>query len=410
MLDWDKWQEILDTILKNKLRTFLTGFSVAWGIFMLIVLLGSGQGLSNGIDYQFRDDAVNSIWIYPGQTSMPYKGLKPGRRVRFTNQDYEDIRDQIEGVEYITSRFYVRGSVTVSYKDRYGDFDIRSVHPDHKYLERTIVTEGRFLNDLDIKEYRKTTAIGQAVKDALFKDEPAIGKNIKINGIAFKVVGIYEDEGPMSERERIYLPISTAQRTFNGANQVAQIMLTTGNADLEKTQTMAQTVNERLADRHDFALEDRRAVYVSNNYEQFQEVMGLIGGIRAFVWVVGIGTILAGMVGVSNIMLITIRERTKEIGIRKALGATPWSIVSLILQESVFITAVAGYVGLVLGVFTLEFASGQLPDSDFFLNPSVNLGIAVYATMLLVAAGTIAGFFPALRAARIRPIEALRDE
>jgi putative ABC transport system permease protein len=410
MLDWDKWQEILDTIRKNKLRTFLTGFSVAWGIFMLIVLLGSGQGLSNGIDYQFRDDAVNSLWIYPGQTSLPYKGLGPGRKVQFTNEDYREIRDQVDGVEHITSRFYVRGAVNVSYKDRYGDFNIRSVHPDHKYLERTIVTEGRFLNDLDIKEFRKTTAIGQAVKDALFKDEPAIGKNIKINGIAFKVVGVYEDEGPMSERERIYLPISTAQRTFNGANRVAQIMLTTGDADLETTQDMARMVNEKLADRHDFALEDKRAVYVSNNYEQFQEVMGLISGIRAFVWVVGIGTILAGMVGVSNIMLITIRERTKEIGIRKALGATPWSIVSLILQESVFITAVAGYIGLVLGVFTLEFAAGQLPDSDFFLNPSVDLSIAIYATVLLIAAGATAGFFPALRAARIRPIEALRNE
>jgi len=409
MLDLDKWQEILDTIGKNKLRTFLTGFSVAWGIFMLIVLLGSGQGLSNGVQFQFRDDAVNSIWIRSGQTSIPHKGLQPGRQVRFTNDDYEELKNAVDGVEHITSRFYLSGTTTVSYGKEHGTFDIRSVHPDHKYLENTIVTEGRFLNENDVEQYRKTTSIGRLVKEALFKNEPALGEYIKINGIAFKVVGIYEDLGPESENERVYIPISTAQRTFNGANRVHQIMLTTGTASLEQTQAMAKEINRKLAQQHSFAIEDRRAVFINNINEAFARVMNLMSGIRLFVWVIGIGTILAGVVGVSNIMMIVVRERTKEIGVRKALGATPWSIVSLILQESIFITSVAGYIGLVLGVAVLELASGNL-NADFFKNPEVDLRVAIYATLLLVLAGTAAGMFPAVKAAGVRPIEALRDE
>jgi putative ABC transport system permease protein len=410
MFDLDKWQEIFDTIGHNKLRTFLTGFSVAWGIFMLVVLLGSGEGLANGIEYQFRDDAINSIWIRPGQTSVPHKGLQPGRSVQFTNEDHAETKADIPGVEYITSRFYIRGNVTVSYGKETGDFSVRSVHPGHRYVENTIVTEGRFLNDLDVSRHRKVTAIGELVKQSLFKEESALGKYVKVNGIAFKVVGVFEDAGNENEMELIYLPISTAQRTFNGSNRIAQFMVTTGEAGLEETQQMAEAIRAQLAVRHNFSEDDERAVFVSNINESFQRFVNLMDGIRMFVWVVGIGTILAGVVGVSNIMLIVVRERTKEIGIRKALGATPWSIVSLILQESVFITAVAGYIGLVLGVAVLELASGNLPENDFFRNPAVDLQLAGAATVLLVLAGTLAGLFPARRAAAILPIEALRDE
>jgi putative ABC transport system permease protein len=409
MFDLDKWQEIVDTIGKNRLRTFLTGFSVAWGIFMLIVLLGSGEGLSNGIQYQFRDDAVNSIWIRPGQTSVPYKGLQPGRQVQFTNEDHAELATAVDGVEHITSRYYLRGQTTVSYKKEYGNFNVRSVHPGHRYLENTKVIEGRFLNEQDVDGYRKTAAIGKRVEDGLFKGESSIGKYLKVNGIAFKVVGVFDDDGPESESEMVYIPISTAQRTFGGANHVHQIMLTTGDADLEKTRAMASEITRRLAQRHRFSIEDRRAVFVSNINERFAEVMGLMSAIRLFVWVVGIGTILAGVVGVSNIMMIVVRERTKEIGVRKALGATPWSIVSLILQESVFITAIAGYIGLVLGVGVLELVSGKL-NADFFRNPEVHLPVAINATLLLVLAGTAAGLVPAIKAARVKPIEALRDE
>jgi putative ABC transport system permease protein len=378
---------------------------------MLIVLLGSGEGLANGIRYQFRDDAINSIWIYPGQTSLPHKGMQPGRRVQFTNQDYDYVSDGLDGAVHTTARFYIRGSVTVAYKNESDSFDVRSVHPGHLHVENTIITEGRFINDLDIQRYRKTVVIGRLVKDALFKGAPALGEYIKINGIAFRVVGVFEDVGNDSEMRQIYLPISTAQRAFNGSNRVRQIMLTTGEADVATTEGMSEEIREHMATQHRFAVEDQRALFVNNNNLRFKQFVDLMTGIRAFVWVIGIGTILAGVVGVSNIMMIVVRDRTKEIGIRKALGATPWSIVSLILQESVFITAVAGYIGLVLGVGVLELVSKNLPDSlEFFKNPAVDLRIAIYATLLLVAAGTVAGLFPARRAARIRPIQALRNE
>jgi putative ABC transport system permease protein len=224
------------------------------------------------------------------------------------------------------------------------------------------------------------------------------------------VVGVFEDVGSEGEMQQIYLPITTSQRTFNGGNRIHQFMVTTGDAGLAESERIAAEIRAGLAERHRFAENDERAVSVSNLNEFFQRYLGVIKGIRIFVWVIGVGTILAGVVGVSNIMLIVVRERTQEIGIRKALGATPWSVVSLILQESVFITSIAGYVGLVLGVATLELLSGLLPANDFFRSPGVDLQLAVGATALLVLTGTLAGLFPARRAAAVRPIEALRDE
>ena len=394
MFSLDSWQEILDTVRKNKLRTLLTGFSVAWGIFMLIVLLGSGNGLANGIEYQFRDDAINSLWIRSGQTSLPHEGHRPGRKVQFTNQDYDQIKSAVDGVEHTTSRYYVR-SPTVTRGKETANYNVRAVHPGHLYVENTIITEGRYINDLDVAQFRKVAVIGELVQ---------------INGVAFKVVGVFKDEGGQGEMETIYLPVSTAQRTYGGANRVAQIMVTTGDADLEESERIAEEIRTRLAARHNFALDDQRAVFISNNLRQFQRFVNLMGGIRLFVWVIGIGTILAGVVGVSNIMMIAVQERTKEIGIRKALGATPRSIIGLILQESVLITGVAGYIGMVLGIGLLELTSKHMPSSDFFANPSVDFKIAVYATLLLVLAGALAGSFPARKAARIRPIEALHDE
>lgn len=409
MFDPDKWQEILETIGKNRLRTLLTGFSVAWGIFMLIVLLGSGTGLTHGIEWQFRDDAVNSIWVYAGRTSVPYRGLKPGRAVRFTNEDYRDVVNSVGGVEHATARYYLSGTTRANYKKQFGTFDVRSVHPGHRYLENTLIDEGRFLNDLDIDRRRKVAVIGQRVADALFKEEPPLGKYLQLNDIAFKVVGTFHDVGPEQESEKIYIPISTAQRLFNGGNRVHQFMFTTGEAELQQTTEMAEDVRRELAQRHRFSLDDSRAVSVYNSNERFAKFLGLMRAIRAFIWIVGLGTILAGVVGVSNIMLITVRERTQEIGVRKALGATPWSIVSLVLQESVLITSVAGYLGLVLGVVALELMSKNI-EHEIFRRPEVNLQVAFAAVALLVVAGTAAGLAPAIKAARIRPIEALRDE
>ncbi|HZE88659.1 MAG TPA: ABC transporter permease [Verrucomicrobiae bacterium] len=410
MFDTDTWQEIFSIIRSNKLRSALTAFSVAWGIFMLIVLLGSGQGLSHGIEYQFRDDAINSIWVFPGQTSLPYKGLKPGRRVQLTNEDYDGLAAGVDGVDHITSRFYIKGTLVVRYRDQTTSFDVRCVHPDHLYFEQTIVTEGRFLDPLDISERRKVACLGVRVVKALFKDEPPIGREIQINGVSFKVVGVFTDEGGENEQEKIYVPISTAQRAFGGANNVNQIFMTTGTEPLPKTEAMAKEVHGRLAGKHSFSDDDTRAVFVNNNNEQFDRFTKLMRAIRAFVWVVGLGTILAGVVGVSNIMMIAVRERTREIGVRKALGATPWSVVSLILKESILITSAAGYAGLVLGIAVLEIAARLLPKDGYFIRPEVDLSVAIEATILLVLAGAVAGFFPARRAGSLRPVEALRSE
>lgn len=410
MFDLDTWQEIFETLSRNKLRTLLTGFAVAWGIFILVILLGSGTGLAHGIEYQFRDDAINSIWVNGGTTSVPFAGLQPGRSVQLTNQDFDAVAREVPGVEHITGRFMIPGASTVRYGSEYGNFTLRAVHPAHRYLEKTTIIDGRYLNDLDIREHRKVAVIGLLVEQALFKGAPGIGREIEINGIAFKVVGVFDDEGSEQEREMIHLPLSTAQRTFNGQNRIRQILFTTGEADLAASQRMAESTRQLLAETHDFDPEDRRALFINNNVENFQRFVGLMTGIRAFIWVVGIGTLLAGVVGVSNIMLIAVKERTREIGIRKAIGATPGSIVALVLQESVLITACAGYLGLVLGIGVLEVVSRLMPKADFFRNPEVDLQVAISATVLLVVAGAIAGFFPARAAAAIRPIEALRDE
>jgi putative ABC transport system permease protein len=410
MLDVDTFQEILDTVRKNKLRTLLTGFSVAWGILMLVVLLGSGQGLSHGVEYGFRDDATNSIWMRSGQTSKPYRGMRPGRNVQFTNEDHENIRTGIRGVEHITSRFFIRGNLTVAYGSETSSFNVRSVHPDHQFLEKTIIREGRFINDLDLREFRKVAVIGERVQAQLFKGRPAMGEYIEVNGIPFRVVGIFTDDGNENELEVIYLPITTAQRTFNGANRVAMIMMTVGDATVEESKAIADELRNSIAERHDFDPEDQRAVSISNAVVQFQRFVNLMGGIRMFVWVIGVGTLLAGVVGVSNIMMIAVKERTKEIGIRKALGATPWSVMSLVLQEAVLVTAIAGYFGLVAGVAVLELMSRAIKGVEMFRDPEVDFRVALAATGLLVLAGAAAGFLPSRRAAAVRPVEALRDE
>ena len=410
IIDRDKWQEIFSTINKNKLRTFLTGFSVAWGIFMLIILLGSGRGLQNGVQHQFADDAVNSLWVYQGRTTKPYKGTNAGRRIQFTNTDVQNTRRLDKHIDHISGRFYV-GSKTMSYKNNYGSYDIRAVNPGHKYIENTQITEGRFLNPLDMKNFSKVVVIGEAVRKDLFKNglDP-LGKYVKVGNIPFKVIGVFTDAGGRGEMRKVYMPVSTAQRVFNGGNRLDQIMFTVGNATLAQTKTIEKKLRTEYAQVHHFDPTDQNAIRISNDLDEYKKVMNLFLGIRIFIWIIGIGTIIAGIVGVSNIMMIVVKERTKEIGIRKALGATPRSIIGLILLESVVITSLAGYIGLMAGVGLMELVNKFMPPSDFFRNPEANLSIALTAMALLVIAGAIAGFIPAKKAASIKPIEALRDE
>lgn len=413
MFDLDKWQEIFSTIRKNKLRTFLTGFSVAWGIFILIVLLGAGKGLENGIHSNFDADAANSIWISPGQTSKPYNGIQPGKYVEFTNEDYERLISENKNLERISSRYNIRGNDQISYKNEYGSFGINTVHPDMEFIENSFPIKGRFINNIDIEKRRKVAVIGDLVEEALCKNgKSPIGEYIKIRGVPFKVVGIYsENSNSDGERRRVYIPISTAQMVFSGGNTVNSIALTVSDMTDEESEQFEENLRNSFASNHNFDKEDDRAIFIQNNLDNIKEFRNAFQGIRLFIWIIGIGTIIAGVVGVSNIMLIVVKERTKEIGIRKAIGATPWSIVSSILQESILITSFAGYIGLVLGVVLMEIIAKNIPaDSMMFKNPDVDISVAISATILLVVSGSIAGYIPARRAAKIKPVVALRDE
>jgi putative ABC transport system permease protein len=406
----DRWEEIFSTIRKNKLRTFLTGFSVAWGIFMLIILLGSGQGLENGVRDQFESSAVNTLWVWGGETTMAYKGFKPGRDINFENPDYNDLHDNINGIEYMAGRTFVWGDNTISYKNEYGNFDIRSVHPDYGDIEKVRVLEGRFVNPFDVKDYQKVTVIGTDVRDALFKGKSPMGEYVNIKGVPFKVIGIFEDEdGRRGNQRTLYIPITTAQRVFIGRERVQTMAITVESREVDDSKRMEDEVRTRLAQRLRFDKADTQAMFIWNGVQEFKQFMDLFAAIRMFVWVIGVMTIIAGIVGVSNIMMIAVKERTKEIGIRKSLGATPSSIILLIMQEAIFITALAGYIGLVLGVGLLELINPHI-ETEFFRNPEVNLKVAITATIVLVLSGMLAGFVPARRAARIKPVEALRDE
>ncbi len=408
MFDRDKWQEILGTISKNKLRTFLTAFSVAWGIFILIVLLGAGQGLRNGAESQFLRDAVNSVNIEGGATTMPYKGIQAGRRIQLTNEDFAMISSKVKHIERSSAVFYGWNSKMMSYKNRHGSYTFRSCLPDHDYLENATILAGRFINDNDIKEYRKVCVIGTPVRDELFKTEDPISKFIDVEGTPFKVIGVFTDPGN-GDLPRIYVPLSTIQRAYNGENKIDNIWASIDKEAFENGAGMVNQIRNLMATKYNFNPADLNAVRVENWSEEYKRIMTMLDGIKLFVLIIGIFTLIAGVVGVSNIMMIIVKERTKEIGVRKAIGATPSSIVMLIVQESIFITAVAGYVGLVLGVGVLQIMSDNL-NSDFFKSPEVNFNVAISATVLIIVAGALAGLFPALRASRVEPVEALRAE
>jgi putative ABC transport system permease protein len=405
---FDALQEIFATLQRNKLRTALTALSVAWGMLMLVVLLGAGRGLQNGAAYEFRDDAVNSLWLYAGKTTLPYAGRGPGRDVKLMNDDYDVIQRTVPGVEHISARFYLYGEFIVSYGAKHSAFDIRGTHPGHQYLEKTIITEGRFLNDADLSERRKVCVIGTKVVDFLFGKANPIGEYLKIRGLSYKVVGVFEDVGGEAELKKIYVPVTTAQLVYNQPGRVHQIMFTIGSASLEQSKSIAGTLERLIARRHGVSPDDRRALHVQNNVEEFERVNSVFVWIQVFVWIVGIGTLLAGMVGVSNIMLISVKERTREIGVRKALGATPWSIIGQITGEAIIVTSIAGYCGLLLGIGAVELGARYLKDVPYMRQPDVDLRVALIATALLVGCGALAGFFPARHAANISPIEALR--
>ncbi len=411
MFDRDRWQEILSVLWMNKLRTFITGVSVAWAIFMLVFLMGGGNGLQNGTDKMFADDAVNSFWIWTNQTSMPYKGLAVGRQVSMENSDYDKI-GTLDGVDKITGRYNLWGEFNIRYGEKTGAFRVRSVHPDHLYLENTIMTHGRFINDRDNDELRKVAVIGKLVSEEFFdKYEDALGEWIEVKGVPYKIVGVFEDKGGDREMQMIYLPIKTAQMTDNGKNRIHTLMLTVGDMNVQETKNLEDKVRAEFAKKYNIHPDDDKAINIRNGLENYQRMQTMFTGIKGIIFLTGLLTLIGGIIAVSNIMLITVKERTKEIGVKKALGATPRHIIGTIMQESVFITLISGYIGLVLGVGLLWLITSAMESAgmqmDFFYNPEISWQMAVTSLVLLIIAGAIGGLIPAFKAAKISPVEAM---
>lgn len=405
----DAFREMASVLRRNQLRTWLTALSVAWGMFMLALLLGAGRGLENGVAWEFRDQAVNAIWVSSGQVSLPYGGRRVGRDVRFKNGDVDAIAQRIAGIDELTAHFYLWGEFQVRVANKHAAFDIRGVHPGYRVVERTRVTHGRYINDRDVSERRKVAVIGHAVREALFGERSAVGERIEIRGLSYIVVGEFTDDGGEGELRKVYIPISTAQAVYGDPARVHNVAFTLKSLDVAQSRATAEAARLLVVGRHGVSPADRRAVRTSNDLEEFHRVTQVFAWINVFVWVVGLGTLLSGLVGVGNIMLIAVAERTREIGIRKALGATPFSIVGMIVVESIVITALSGYAGLVGGVGLVELIAARAEDLPFIRQPHVDLPVALGAAFALVLAGALAGLFPALRAARVNPIEALRE-
>jgi len=414
MFDLERWEEIFDTIRKNKLRTFLTGLSVASGIFILVILLGLGEGMKNGISSEFERDASNILYIWTGTTSVEYKGLNPGRNIRLKNTDFQTTAKKYENELEFKSSVYRIWNGVVTYKKESGSYRVEGVLPDYQFLEKSSMTKGRYINYSDHDNYEKVVVIGNRVSNDLFKEVDPIGRYLEISGINFKVIGVFTDPGGEREESRVYVPLSTGQRVFNGQNYINNMAFTLEQEDnfeaaLAASNKFTSELEQFLKEQHSIAPEDDRAVSINNSLENMKRFYDLINMIKFFFWGVGICTIIAGIVGVSNIMLIIVKERTREIGVRKALGAEPLSIVGMILHESIFVTAIAGLVGLIGSLALLELV-GPLIETNFISNPSVDFGIALTTVVILIVAGALAGFFPAYRAAKIKPIVALRDE
>ncbi|MEE4257730.1 MAG: ABC transporter permease [Bacteroidales bacterium] len=419
LFDADRWQEIFNTLKKNKVRTFFTAFGVFWGIFMLVIMMGSGSGLENAVGRDMGNMATNSVFMWTQRTTMPYKGFDRGRYYNFRNGDTEALLENIPEIKHIGPRirgWSGDGNNNVVRGERTGAFTIQGDYPAYNLIDPVGMREGRFINDLDIKNYRKVCVIGERVRNEMFAaDENPIGQYLRIQGVYFKVVGVFKSTKPHRgeyEDQVVYLPFTTLQRTYNYGDIVGWYSIT--SQEEIPVSVVEEKAKALLRQRHTIHPDDARAVGSFNLENEFNKMTSLFAGIRGLIWIVGIGTLLAGVIGVSNIMLIIVKERTKEIGIQRAIGATPWMVISQVILESVILTTLAGYVGLVLGVGIVEGVNYMLvstgAESDMFANPEVNFSVAIQALEVLVVAGILAGVIPAYRAVSMKPIDALRDE
>ena len=419
MVGFQMWHEIFSSLRRNKLKTALTGFAVAWGIFMLIVLLAAGNGLKNGMALNFKEDSKTAVWMWTGFTNMPYKGLPTNRHIQFTNNDYNILRKEFSGVGELSPIIDLQKNVV--YNREQGAYNLRGVMPDFIDIEdlKMEPNQGHFINQLDCREARKVVVVSSGFASDYFKNESPLGKQVSVDGIMFTICGVYI-EPPRSFDKRMYIPITTAQQLYGYADKINEICFNLNLKEensIEESKQIIDGLKTRLASYHQFDVGDSGAMGFFNTLENFMFTQKLFAGISLFVWIIGIGTLIAGVVGISNIMLISVKERTKEFGIRRAIGAQPGSILSLVIIESVGITGFFGYIGMVLGVAlteTVNYFMQKMPTGDnsvtMFYNPTVDLNLVLAATLLLVIAGVLAGYFPARNAVKIKPIDALRDE
>jgi len=410
MFNKDSWREIFDTIRKNKLRTFLSGFTVAIGIFIFIILFGFGNGLGNTFQSFFNDDKSNTMFIFPGVTDKPFKGYKSERRIEFDNSDLKDIQQQFDYyLESITPRISDRA--TVKFKGEANSYSIRAVSPAHQYNEMTIMMKGRYLNEDDIKNKCQYAVIGRLVKQDIFKNIDPIGQYLHAGGHSWKVIGIFQDDGGDREERMIYVPYTTYQKIQSRNNKIDQIILNY-NVEIgyEGAMEFEKNLKKFLKNKKDIAPRDSGGIYIRNLANDMKETQQFASVLQLIISLIGIGTLIAGIIGISNIMVFVVKERTKELGIRKAIGASPKSIILMILQEAIFITTLSGYIGLIAGIATLSLIGDTLEKNYFITNPYIEISTAIMATFILIVFGALAGYIPARRAARIKPIIALRDE
>ncbi|MGW1454724.1 ABC transporter permease [Salegentibacter agarivorans] len=421
MFSRDKWNEIIEALSANWFRTLLTAFGVMWGIFILVILLAAGKGFENGVKQGFGGIATNTMFMWTQTASKPYKGLPKGRRYNFKTSDVEALRENVPGLRFISPRNQLGGfggNNNVVRGLQTGAFNVYGDYPEIIQQEPMDVTSGRFINYLDIQEKRKVAIIGEGVRRELYeKDEEVLGTYLKINGVNFMVIGTYKKKGggggnSEEAQKEIYVPFTAFSQAFNMGDTVGWMAITA--EDENSITSLKSSVLDIIKSRHSIHPEDDRAVGNFDLYEEFNKINGLFIALKAVAYFVGILVLLSGIIGISNIMLIVVKERTNEIGVRRALGATPWSIRGQILMESIFLTIISGMAGIIFAtgiIAAINYALSGMDTSEMmFANPSVDLGVVLTALMILICSGLLAGLIPAQNAIKIKPVDALRTE